>query len=164
MAWGLDSNPSLFGGKRVLSRTLLLESSTMQWIVNSPQMATCLTLCFPVSSKLISDGRTSSSLLDASNRFYTLIPHDFGMKKPPLLDNLELIKVSGLNCYHFLNTLLLRGERQRNRLNVIDDHGFCDTVVRMRKVPTTVCWFAVSCVHLGLSWFFCCFFFSWIDR
>ncbi|XP_067018725.1 poly [ADP-ribose] polymerase 1-like [Acropora muricata] len=44
------------------------------------------------AQKLISDGRTSSSLLDASNRFYTLIPHDFGMKKPPLLDNLELIK------------------------------------------------------------------------
>ena len=116
MKWGLDSNPSHFGGKRVLSRTLLLESSTMQWIVNSPQMSTCLTLCFPVSSKLISDGRTSSSLLDASNRFYTLIPHDFGMKKPPLLDNLELIKVRGLNWYHFLNTLLLRGERQRNGL------------------------------------------------
>lgn len=32
-------------------------------------------------------------LLDCSNRFYTLIPHDFGMKNPPLLDNEELIKV-----------------------------------------------------------------------
>lgn len=44
------------------------------------------------AQKLISDGGSSSSLLDASNRFYTLLPHDFGMKKPPLLDNLELIK------------------------------------------------------------------------
>ena len=26
-------------------------------------------------------------------RFFTLIPHDFGMQKPPLLDNLDLIKV-----------------------------------------------------------------------
>ena len=26
-------------------------------------------------------------------RFYTLIPHDFGMKKPPLLDSEEIIKV-----------------------------------------------------------------------
>lgn len=76
-------------------------------------MASCLILGFPVLSKLISDGRTSSSLLDASNRFYTLIPHDFGMKKPPLLDNLELIKVKGLN-YYFLNSLFLRGECQRN--------------------------------------------------
>ncbi|KAM7430085.1 Poly [ADP-ribose] polymerase 1 [Porites harrisoni] len=42
--------------------------------------------------KLISDGGSSNSILDASNRFYTLIPHDFGMKKPPMLDNLELIQ------------------------------------------------------------------------
>nr|XP_045597735.1 poly [ADP-ribose] polymerase 1-like isoform X1 [Procambarus clarkii] len=33
-----------------------------------------------------------AQLLDCSNRFYTLIPHDFGMKKPPLLDDLDLIK------------------------------------------------------------------------
>ncbi|KAK4317648.1 hypothetical protein Pmani_011270 [Petrolisthes manimaculis] len=33
-----------------------------------------------------------TKLLDCSNRFYTLIPHDFGMKQPPLLDDLELIK------------------------------------------------------------------------
>ncbi|KAF2363710.1 PADR1 domain [Trinorchestia longiramus] len=31
-------------------------------------------------------------ILDCSNRFYTLIPHDFGMNKAPLLDNLDLIK------------------------------------------------------------------------
>ena len=43
--------------------------------------------------QLISDGGSSNSILDASNRFYTLIPHDFGMKKPPMLDNLELIQV-----------------------------------------------------------------------
>ena len=33
-------------------------------------------------------------ILDASNRFYTLIPHDFGLKTPPLLNEAELIKVS----------------------------------------------------------------------
>ena len=55
-----------------------------------------------VSCQLISDGGSSNSLLDASNRFYTLIPHDFGMKKPPLLDNLELIQVKlGAACLRF---------------------------------------------------------------
>lgn len=43
---------------------------------------------------MISDGGSANALLDASNRFYTLIPHDFGMKKPPMLDNLELIQVN----------------------------------------------------------------------
>uniref|UniRef100_UPI00109F0920 LOW QUALITY PROTEIN: poly [ADP-ribose] polymerase 1 n=1 Tax=Podarcis muralis TaxID=64176 RepID=UPI00109F0920 len=40
----------------------------------------------------VSDGATDSQILDLSNRFYTLIPHDFGMKKPPLLNNLDYIK------------------------------------------------------------------------
>jgi poly [ADP-ribose] polymerase len=40
-------------------------------------------------------GRSSpdrSLLLDYSNKFYTLIPHDFGLQKPPLLETEEMIK------------------------------------------------------------------------
>ena len=43
--------------------------------------------------KEVSGGRNPNKILDASNRFYTLIPHDFGMKKPPLLDSEDIIKV-----------------------------------------------------------------------
>ena len=35
---------------------------------------------------------TPTQMLDVSNRFYTLLPHDFGMKKPPMLDTAEIIK------------------------------------------------------------------------
>ncbi|XP_034943487.1 poly [ADP-ribose] polymerase [Chelonus insularis] len=31
-------------------------------------------------------------LIDVSNRFYTLVPHSFGVREPPLLDNEEIIK------------------------------------------------------------------------
>ena len=31
-------------------------------------------------------------LIDASNRFYTLVPHSFGVANPPILDNEEIIK------------------------------------------------------------------------
>uniref|UniRef100_A0A8C7GSF7 Poly [ADP-ribose] polymerase n=1 Tax=Oncorhynchus kisutch TaxID=8019 RepID=A0A8C7GSF7_ONCKI len=41
----------------------------------------------------VSDSSSESHILDLSNRFYTLIPHDFGMKKPPLLSNLDYIQV-----------------------------------------------------------------------
>ena len=37
--------------------------------------------------------KNPAKILDASNRFYTLIPHDFGMRKPPPLDNEEIIKL-----------------------------------------------------------------------
>ena len=39
----------------------------------------------------IKGGRSASKILDASNRFYTLIPHDFGLLKPPPLDSEVLI-------------------------------------------------------------------------
>ncbi|XP_037299289.1 poly [ADP-ribose] polymerase [Manduca sexta] len=43
--------------------------------------------------KLIEKGKASQSkIIDATNRFFTLIPHDFGVNNPPLLDNAELIK------------------------------------------------------------------------
>lgn len=41
----------------------------------------------------MSDKASEAMVLDLSNQFYTLIPHDFGMKKPPLLSNLEYIQV-----------------------------------------------------------------------
>jgi poly [ADP-ribose] polymerase len=40
----------------------------------------------------VTDSSAESQILDLSNRFYTLIPHDFGMKKPPLLSNLDYVQ------------------------------------------------------------------------
>ncbi|KAM9212025.1 poly [ADP-ribose] polymerase 1 [Dugong dugon] len=40
----------------------------------------------------VSQGSSDSQILDLSNRFYTLIPHDFGMKKPPLLNNTDSVQ------------------------------------------------------------------------
>lgn len=48
-------------------------------------------------TQLIENKGTPTQFLDASNRFYTLIPHDFGMKKPPLLDTAEVVKVVAKN-------------------------------------------------------------------
>jgi len=39
------------------------------------------------------------TIIDASNRFYTLIPHDTGIHMPPVLDNNDLIKVSCLSLF-----------------------------------------------------------------
>lgn len=44
--------------------------------------------------ELIKNGGPDSRFLDASNRFYTLIPHDFGIENPPVLNSEEMIKVS----------------------------------------------------------------------
>ncbi|KAI5937711.1 Poly [ADP-ribose] polymerase 1 [Manis javanica] len=39
--------------------------------------------------QVVSQGSSDSQILDLSNHFYTLIPHDFGMKKPPLLNTAD---------------------------------------------------------------------------
>jgi len=42
---------------------------------------------------MVKEGSGSDTkYLDASNRFFTLIPHDFGMNSPPILDNEDYIK------------------------------------------------------------------------
>ncbi|CAF3938965.1 unnamed protein product [Rotaria sp. Silwood2] len=42
---------------------------------------------------LITSGSTNkTSIIDATNRFYTLIPHNFGISKPKVLDNIDLIQ------------------------------------------------------------------------
>ena len=48
----------------------------------------------------IQGDKNPTKLLDASNRFYTLIPHDFGLQSPPLLDDEEFIKVCVCVCVH----------------------------------------------------------------
>ncbi|KAJ9595723.1 hypothetical protein L9F63_013086 [Diploptera punctata] len=42
--------------------------------------------------ELIKKGGSESRFLDASNRFYTLVPHDFGVDNPPILNTEDMIK------------------------------------------------------------------------
>ena len=49
---------------------------------------------FMQSFQYVDKNGTATQFLDGSNRFYTLIPHDFGMKKPPMLDTADIIKVT----------------------------------------------------------------------
>lgn len=44
--------------------------------------------------KLINQKDDGSRFIDASNRFYTLIPHAFGIADPPIIKTEEMVKVS----------------------------------------------------------------------
>jgi len=41
---------------------------------------------------LITANTRGQALIDACNEYYTKIPHNFGMKKPPLIDNTQAVK------------------------------------------------------------------------
>ncbi|CAL8393165.1 unnamed protein product [Arctogadus glacialis] len=72
----------------------------------------------------VTDSSAESQILDLSNRFYTLIPHDFGMKKPPLLSNLDYVqsKVQMLDNLLDIEVAysLLRGGAEDNGKDPID--------------------------------------------
>jgi len=68
---------------------------------------------------------TESKFLDASNRFFTLIPHDFGLRSPPLLDSPDLVK-SKIDMLDSLLEIeiaysLLSGEKEKD-VDPIDAH------------------------------------------
>ncbi|XP_060772355.1 poly [ADP-ribose] polymerase 1 [Neoarius graeffei] len=72
----------------------------------------------------VSDNASEARILDLSNRFYTLIPHDFGMKKPPLLNNLDYIQAKVQMLDNLLDIevaySLLRGGTEDNEKDPID--------------------------------------------
>lgn len=72
----------------------------------------------------VSDSVPESQILDLSNRFYTLIPHDFGMKKPPLLNSLDYIQAKVQMLDNLLDIevaySLLRGGAQDSDHDPID--------------------------------------------
>lgn len=48
---------------------------------------------FNLQEKEKDERKLNRMIADVTNRFYTLIPHNFGTQMPPLLDNDELLKV-----------------------------------------------------------------------
>ncbi len=53
----------------------------------------CSLLIQLLQEMIKTESGTETKYLDASNRFFTLIPHDFGLKSPPILQEADYIKV-----------------------------------------------------------------------
>merc|ERR1719192_1763159 len=60
--------------------------------LSKKQVDTAYKILTEVQEMIKNTTGSDSKFLDASNRFFTLIPHDFGMKSPPLLDNPDFVK------------------------------------------------------------------------
>ena len=70
---------------------------------------------------------TETKFLDASNRFFTLIPHDFGMKTPPILNDPDIVKskiemLDNLLEIEVAYNLLKTGNENDNVKDPIDAH------------------------------------------
>lgn len=77
------------------------------------------------AQQILLAGFNIGKITDVTNRFFTLIPHDFGMKKPPMLDNEEIIK----SKIEMLDSLLeiefaynlIKGKNNKSK-DPIDEH------------------------------------------
>ncbi|XP_032296678.1 poly [ADP-ribose] polymerase [Drosophila virilis] len=76
--------------------------------------------------ELIQQTGTNARFIDASNRFYTLIPHSFGVNAPPLIETIEQIE----NLRQMLDSLaeievaynLIKNEDHLGNINPLDKH------------------------------------------
>ncbi|XP_036339224.1 poly [ADP-ribose] polymerase [Rhagoletis pomonella] len=76
--------------------------------------------------ELIQQNESKPKFIDATNRFYTLIPHNFGVQAPPLLDTIEQVE----NHRQVLDSLLeiecaysmLQAESKEEDVNPLDKH------------------------------------------
>merc|ERR1719483_1813957 len=60
--------------------------------LSKKQIQSAYSMLTELTELLQTDNKSQSKLIDATNRFYSTIPHDFGMNKPPLLDTAEVLK------------------------------------------------------------------------
>lgn len=58
--------------------------------ISANQIRSAMTILKDIS-KLISRNGTLAKLREASNRFYTLIPHGFGVNRPPIIDSIQTV-------------------------------------------------------------------------
>lgn len=74
-------------------------------------------------SCLIQQNGTFGKLREASNRFYTLIPHAFGVERPSVIDSLEVVHVKNEMLESLLNMELIYGflnEESGEKINPLD--------------------------------------------
>lgn len=53
-------------------------------------------------ANIVKLGRSRTKFISESNKFYTLIPHDFGERRPPIIDTIELISTK----HEMIDTLI----------------------------------------------------------
>ena len=95
--------------------------------LSKKQIEQAYTILTEVLEMIKNENGTETKFLDASNRFFTLIPHDFGMKTPPILNDPDIVKskiemLDNLLEIEVAYNLLKTGNENDNVKDPIDSH------------------------------------------
>ena len=76
-------------------------------------------------NELVSKGANNSEFIGLSNKFFTLVPHNFGMNKAPVIDTLEMIQTKRDILDNLIEVEIAYSMLQQdtgNELNPLDAH------------------------------------------
>lgn len=76
-------------------------------------------------SKLISKNGSIAQLREASNRFYTLIPHSFSVKRPSIIDSIETVNTKAELLESLLNMEIIYGFMNESKVEQINPIDVC---------------------------------------
>lgn len=92
--------------------------------LSQKQIRSAMSVLKEISEKL-ENSETGLPLVELSNRFYTLIPHDFGVQRAPVIDSKEMVVAKEEMLESLLEMELAYGllkEETDNEKNPIDCH------------------------------------------
>lgn len=92
--------------------------------ISAKQIKTAMKVLKEIA-ELIQSGAERPLFIDASNRFYTLIPHDFGVQRPPIIETVDQISAKTEMLESLLEMELaydLMNEETDSKKNPIDGH------------------------------------------
>lgn len=76
--------------------------------ISAKQIRQAMTVLQTIMGLIYSNG-TIHQLREASNEFYTLIPHSFGVKRPPIIDSIDVVNAKNEMLDSLLNMELIYG-------------------------------------------------------
>lgn len=92
--------------------------------LSSKQIRAAMSVLQELSDHIQKNG-SSGQFVEASNRFYTMIPHDFGVKRPPIIDSLDVVSAKTEMLESLLQMELAYGllkEETDEQKNPLDGH------------------------------------------
>lgn len=92
--------------------------------LSAKQIKSAMSVLQELSDLIQKDG-SSGQFVEASNRFYTMIPHDFGVKRPPIIDSLDIVTAKTEMLESLLQMELAYGllkEETDEQKNPLDGH------------------------------------------
>lgn len=76
--------------------------------INSQQIHNAMNVLMEIS-EIINENGQLAELRNASNEFYTLVPHGFSIKRPPIIDSIDMVKEKSEFLENLLNMDMIYG-------------------------------------------------------